>query len=299
MPRRNGKMLESAKNNKRSWTMYYNRLMELSISMFEWQNVPDTVDTRFLELALFGTGMAVFFYDEVMGYLCLNTMIGGRLDVYRIPIERTAYSQNGYNRRLDNTDSVIIFNNMLHTNSTLEVENFSRRLWQLDRAIDVNTNAQKTPILIQCTETQRLSLVNLYMQYDGNEPVIFADNALDPNNAIRAINTGAPYVADSLYTLKTQLWNEALTYLGISNINLSKKERLITDEVIRNQGSVMASRYSRLNARRQACEQINRMFGLDMWVNYREDYRLLDKDDSLKDVPTEEERPKEEGENNE
>ena len=76
--------------------------------------------------------------------------------------------------------------------------------------------------------------------------------------------------------LKTQLWNECLTYLGISNLNIQKKERLVSDEVTRNQGGTIASRYSRLNARRQACAKINNMFGLNIEVNYREDYREAD-----------------------
>ena len=95
-------------------------------------------------------------------------------------------------------------------------------------------------------------------------------------NPVKSITTGAPYVADKLYTLKTQLWNEALTYLGISNINVQKKERLITDEVTRNQGGVVASRYSRLESRRQACDQINKMFGLKISCEYREDYREIE-----------------------
>ena len=154
----------------------------------------------------------------------------------------------------------------------LDVEMFSKRLYNLDRAIDVNANAQKTPILILCDENQRLVMKNLYKQYEGNEPFIFGNKNLDVNG-VTVLSTGAPYVADKLYELKTQLWNEALTYLGISNINIVKKERLITDEVTRNQGGTVASRYSRLESRRQACEKINKMFGLDIWVDYREDYQ--------------------------
>ena len=266
---------QSAKMNNWTFLQYYNRLMELSISMFEWKNLPDSVDPRFLELVLFADGMAVFFYDEVMGYLGLRTMIGGHLNVYQIPTIRTAYASNGYNRILGEEDSVIIFNNMLHTNSMLEIENFSKRLYNLDRAIDVNANAQKTPILISCSENDRLTLKNLYMKYDGNEPVIYGDKNLNPNS-LKVLNTGAPFVADKLYTLKTQLWNEALTYLGISNISFQKKERLISDEVLRSQVGTIASRYSRLNSRKQACEQINKMFGLDIDVEYREDYRQAD-----------------------
>ena len=208
----------------------------------------------------------------MLGYLGLRCMIGGRLNVYQIPIDRKAYATNGYQKELDGTNSVIIFNNYLHTNSMLDVEMFSKRLYNLDRAIDVNANAQKTPVLIQCDESQRLTMKNLYKQYEGNEPFIFGSKGLDANG-LKVLQTGAPYVADKLYELKTQIWNEALTYLGISNINVVKKERMITDEVTRNQGGTVASRYSRLESRRQACKQINEMFGLDIWVEYREDFQ--------------------------
>ncbi|MBO7734649.1 MAG: hypothetical protein J6S67_18965 [Methanobrevibacter sp.] len=266
---------ESAINNNATYIQYYNRLTELSIAMFEWQNLPDTIDERFLELALFSMGMAVFFKDEVLGYLALRTTISGGFNVYRIPIKRRAFADNGYNRELDIENSVIIYNNLIHTNSMLDVRLFAGKLADLDRTIQINARAQKTPVLIKCDENQRLTMLNLYKEYDGNAPVIFGDKALNANG-LTVLKTDAPYNADKLYTLKTQLWNEALTYLGISNINSVKKERMITDEVTRNQGGVVASRYSRLESRRKACEQINKMFGLDIWCDYREDYRQLD-----------------------
>lgn len=275
--KKDGQFWESAKYNNAYFLQYYNRLTELAISMFEWKNLPETIDPRFLELILFADGFGVFFYDEVLGYLTLRTMIGGPLDVYQIPTMRRAYASNGYNRELDPENSVLIFNNMLHCNSLLEVENFSHRLWELDRIIDVNAKAQKTPILISCDESQRLTMKNVYAKYDGNQPVIYGDKNIRPDS-IKVLSTGAPYVADKLYTLKTEIWNEALTFLGISNINVVKKERLITDEVTRNLGGVMASRYSRLNARQQACEQINKMFGLNVECVYREDFRSDDPD---------------------
>lgn len=270
--KKDSQFCESAFMNNRTYQQYYNRLTELAISMFEWKNLPPTVDERFLEMTLYSDGMAVFFKDDVLGELALQCMIGGNLNVYRIPKERKAYASNGYQQQLNENDSVLIFNNYLHTNSMLDVEIFSKRLYNLDRAIDVNANAQKTPVLIQCDESQRLTMVNLYKQYDGNAPFIFGSKGLDVTG-LKVLQTGAPYVADKLYELKTQIWNEALTYLGISNINAVKKERMITDEVTRNQGGTVASRYSRLESRRQACKKINEMFNLDIWVDYREDFQ--------------------------
>ena len=266
---------ESAVMNNRTYGEYLERLTELSISMFEWKNLPDSIDERFLELTLFGDGQAVFFKDEELGFLCLQVAMNGGFNVYRVPIRRRAYAVNGYQRNLDNTNSVIIYNNYLRTNSVNMVKIYSKRLYNLDRIIDVNANAQKTPVLLQGSEMQRLTLLNLYKEYDGNAPVIFGDKNLDING-LKCITTEAPYVADKIYTLKTQIWNEALTYLGISNLNIQKKERLVSDEVIRNQGGTIASRYSRLQARRNACEEINKMFGLEIEVDYRDDFREAD-----------------------
>lgn len=282
MARRKTNFWESTVMNNATYIQYYNRLIELSIAMFDWTGLPGTIDPRFLELTLFKYGQAVFFEDEVMGYLALTNAVQGGFDVYGYPVASRAYSPyNNYQKNLTLDDSVIIYNNYLRTPSSLDVEVFAKRLYNLDRVIDVNANAQKTPVLIKCAETQRLTMKNLYKEFDGNSPVIFGDNGLNDAN-FTVLSTEAPYVADRIYQLKTQIWNEALTYLGISNINVQKKERLITDEVSRNMGGVIASRYSRLNARQNACEKINKMFGLNVWCEYRDDYRELDEE--LEDV---------------
>ena len=269
---------QSAVDNNLTFRQYLDRLTELSISMFEWRNLPPTVDARYLELQLFETGCMVYFDDEVIGNACLNCLYDGQFDVYGNPTSRMAYSKyNNYQKRLNQDNSVVIWNNYLHTNSIMQVRQYALRLFNLDRIIDVNANAQKTPVMVQATEKQRLTMLNLYKEYDGNAPFIFGDNDID-FNGLKAISTGAPYICDKIYQLKTQIWNEALTYLGISNINIQKKERLITDEVTRNQGGTIASRYSRLESRREGVKKINEMFGTNIEVNYREDFQQVDND---------------------
>lgn len=274
---RNSSFNESAYLNNVTFNYYYNRFKELAMSMFEWKNVPSSIDVRYLEEVLFEQGQAVFFEDEVMGKLALKNVPQGKLDVYRIPILRRAIGDNGYNKKLTNKDSVIIYNNNLHTSCVEAIRMFAIRISDLDRTIDVNAKAQKTPVLINCDENERFSLEQLYKDYEGNIPFIFGDKKLNPNS-MTVLKTDAPYVSDKIYELKTQIWNEALTYLGISNTNVVKKERMISDEVIRNMGGTIASRYSRLEARRTACEQINKMFGENIEVNYREDFRGVDED---------------------
>jgi len=276
MGKRRTNFSDSLINMKHTYAYYIDRLTELALVMFEWKNLPDTVDERYLELTLFQNGQAIFFKDEVLGYLGLQCAVNGKFDVYRVPLRRRAYASNGYNNNdLDIDNSVIIYNNYLRTNSVRDIKMFAQRLYDLDCSIDVNARAQKTPVLIQCDEDQRLTMLNAYKEFDGNSPVIFADKNLDING-IKVFQTNAPYVSDKLYQLKTQYFNEALTYLGISNVNFEKKERLVSDEVSRQQGGVIASRYSRLEMRRKACDKINKMFGLNIDVDYREDFREID-----------------------
>lgn len=262
------KRWQSAELNNKTYIDYYNRLMELALNVFEWENLPPSVDERFLELTLYEMGYCLYFNDEIIGNLALTCTIGGQLDVYRIPVLRRAYAVNGYNKMCSAKDSVLIFNNYLHTPTQLTIELFARRLYEIERAIDVNVKAQKTPTLILSSEQQRLTMKNLYMQYDGNEPFIFGDKNMDIEG-IKSLKTDAPFVADKLENLKHQIWNEALTFCGIENSNQDKKERLVSDEVGSNYGNIEAQRNVMLNARKQAVKKINAMFGTNIDVHFR------------------------------
>ena len=273
----NSKAATAAFNTATFYRQYYDRLMELSMVMFEWKNMPDTVDIRYLERCLFLQGKAVFFEDPVLGHLALKCATDGGFNVYGVPTSRRAYADNGYSANLTDKDSVIIWNNYSRTNSVTDVQIFARRLANIDATIDINLRAQKTPILIRCSEQQRLTLLNMYAQYSGDEPCIFGDDKLDLNQ-MTVFTTGAPYVADKIREEKNQTWNEVLTYFGISNTNITKRERMVTDEVIRAQGGTIASRYSRLEMRRAACKQINELFGLNVECDYREDFREVTDD---------------------
>lgn len=276
MSRRKTQFSESAMRNNGTYGFYLEKLTELAISMFEWKNLPEEIDPRFLELTLFSDGQAVWFKDEELDkFLALQVIVNGRLDVYRVPIKRRAFAVNGYQRQLDINNSVIIYNNYLRTNSYAMCVMYAKKLYNLDRIIDVNANAQKTPVLIRVEEQQRMTATNVYKDWDGNQPVIYGDKGLDPN-MLSVLRTDAPYISDKIYQLKTQYWNEALTHLGISNLNIQKKERLVSDEVVRSQGGTIASRYSRLQARREAADKINKMFGLNVSVDYRDDFREAD-----------------------
>lgn len=272
MGRKKTQFDESAYLNDVNYIRYFNTLKMIATSSFKYTNMPTSVDVRFLELGLFNRGYMVFFYDDDLEkYLALNSTLGCELDVYNNPLNYIAYANNGYQMPLTNKNSVLIYNNYLKEPTLMLCEYFAKRLYDFDSIIDVNVRSQKTPILITCSESEKLAMKNVYMQYDGNQPVIFTYKDFLNADNFKVVNTQSPYVADKIYQLKSNIWNEALTQLGITNTTVNKKERLITDEVQRSQGGVFACRNSRLKMREQCLNKINEMFNLNIEVEFNDD----------------------------
>ena len=258
-------------------SFYRDRLTDIALSCVKWKNLPEEIDPRFLEWCLFYDGMAIFFKDDITEkFVCIQVMPSGQFNMYRIPKERTAYAVNGYqNSDLNEHNSVIIYNNLLRKPSVQDIEIYAKKLTNIDLTLNVNVNAQKTPIAIICDETQRLTFQQLYQNYSGNMPFIFGDKGLNLDN-VKSINTQADYKGEELNKLKTDIWNEALTYLGVSNVQYQKKERINTEEINRSMGGAFASRRSRIKARQNAVEEINKMFGLSIEVDFEDEVDKID-----------------------
>lgn len=257
---------KAQEKNVSTYSIVLNRLKELYMNCFTWDNLPSTVDARFIELQLLEKGYILYFNDPVIGDLCLNCTIGGKLNPYFYPIQRRVYSVTGYNAERNITNSVIIFNNYLRRPAVEVLIFYAKKISELERTIDVNVNAQKTPIAIVTDDLQRLTVENMYADFSGNTPVILArsNQTIDDFKAIR---TDAPFVSDKLYELKKQYWNEALIYCGIAPIS-DKKERLLTDEVSAAFQNIEAQRQVMLKSRQYAVKKINEMFGTDISVKF-------------------------------
>jgi hypothetical protein len=253
--------------NNVTYIDYYNRLRQLAISMFEWEGFPDSVNVRFLERTLFTLGRAIFINDESMGYLTLKCTYAGNINVYEEPVAYTAYSIN-YNKVYDRDNCVIIRNNFDELPTEMTIQLFARRLYEVERTLDTNIKAQKTPVLVKCDEKQRLTLKNLYMQYDGNYPFIFGDKSLD-SDLFKVLKTDAPFVADKLMLYKHDIMNECLSFLGINNANTDKKERLIVSEAESNTQMVQMAAETMLKTRRIAAEEINKKYNLNVTVRLK------------------------------
>ena len=270
---RNRHFKDSAMLNSLIFNYYFQKLLDIAVAVFNYEGLPADIDVGYLEYLLISRGAAVITYDQAADQFIVLQLA----EIIEYNYAHKPYKYRGIapitgyqSEELSSKNSVVFYNNLSMLPSYDDLFEFARRLYNLQTTIDINVNAQKTPVLVKATENQRLTMINLYQQYDGNQPFIFADKSLDLDG-LSVLSTNAPFVADKLDELKNKAWNEALTYLGVSNVSINKKERLITDEVVRSQGGVVASRYSRLQARQTAIEQFNEIYGTAANVEFRED----------------------------
>ena len=277
--RQNYKFTDSAYINDTTYLDYLDRFKRIALSIFEWVNLPKSMNARWLERCLFYKGQAALLYDEKYGFINTNAASAGYVNIYGLPTKLNCYSfdfksqrelYTGFNsndseeeiENKRNNECVIVMNNWesLPTLSTMEL--FAYRLYEAQRSCDTNIKAMKTPILLLVDEKQRLMMENLYNQYDGNQPFIFGDNGQLSSDIMKSINTGAPFVADKITDYKKEIWNEALEYLGINTMSIEKKERLITDEASSNNELINLNLQSFLVPRQEAARQFNELFGL-------------------------------------
>lgn len=276
--RKNQNFIDSNELNVLTYYDYLNRFEKVARNVFEWVNLPSSMNADYLEKCLYYYGQAVLIKDKNFGFINLKACDSGDINIYDLPTKLHCYSNNYQtNRKLyisseglteeqrkaKETQECILVRNTWDRIPTYGTMNlFALRLYEAERTSDTNLKAQKTPVLILVDEKQRLLLENLYSQYDGNNPFIFGDKLQLDKGLIQAISTLAPFLLDKLQDYKKEIWNEALTFLGINNIMVDKKERLITDEANSNNELINLNLQSFLAPRKLACEQFNEKFGL-------------------------------------
>lgn len=273
-------------SNNITFSYYYYKLMLIVRALFDWEGLPNNMESRWIENYLFRDGQCVFFKDPVLGYMVAGTAQDGGVNCYDDPTTvtpvATNYVYSGTSPLTCGEDCYIIRNNDLRLPEFAVVRFYAWKLTNLDRAIDVNIEAQKTPTIVRCTDKQRLSLKNAINQRKDNEPVMYVDESFDINS-ITVLDLKPPMVFKDLQVQKHMLLNEFFTDIGVNNANMDKRERMVANEVEANNEQVKASEDVLLRCREEACKNINRIFGLNISVRRRELDKIPEYEDIIKE----------------
>ena len=270
----NQKFKDSLYLNDETYMDYLNRFRRIALSMFEWVNLPKTMNSRYLEECLFFNGQASLLYDKKYGFINTKCAGNGYVNIYGLPSKLHCFSYsfqtdrdlyvglNTLNESKEDEECILVMNNWERVPTAGSMELFAYRLYLAQRTCDVNISSQRYPVMVVGDEKQRLMLENLYAQYDGNQPFIFGNKNQFTGEEMKVLNTTAPYVVDKITEYKKEIFNEALTYLGINNVSVKKKERLTENESNENTELVNLNLQSMLAPRLEACRQFNEKFGL-------------------------------------
>lgn len=262
------KLINSQLYNFRTYLNYKDRMSMLAQNVFQFKNMNKFIDMAYVNSNLLIKGSIAFFKDEVMGLLALPYTPIGALDIYGRPTSIRVIPKNGYyNRTLHRGEFVIMYDNDSHLPIYPNVIAHAERMALIKTTIDTNISQQKTPRFYRTSEENKRTVEDLLNQVDGNVNTIITYDNLDLEDTTCVLSP-APYVSDKLNQDRREEWGEFLELIGITNVSINKKERLIRDEVITAMGGTIASRYSRFNARKKACEEINELFGENLEVEF-------------------------------
>lgn len=279
------RIINSQLSNFKTYSMYFRQMLALAENVFEFEGLPEFIDLSYLNKVLLREGSIVFFKDEDLGgVVALPWTLIGKKDVYDRPLEITVKGENGYQRTLKKGEFVLMYDNNSRYPLYLDIAQFAQRIAICVRTCDINVWHQKTPRIWKTSKDKELSLKRMLNNVDSNIESIVTYDSIDIND-MDTVLAPAPYVTDKIDNHLDKIWAEFFRLIGVANIQETKKERLITDELTASQGGTIASRYNRFEPRKRAIDEINKKWPeLHMSVRYYDGEPSTDEDDNdLKD----------------
>lgn len=262
------KMINSQLNNYQSYLMYRNQLCSLAKNVFLYEGMPEIIDMAVVKNRVLKTGSVAFFEDEFLGVLALPYNTIGKLDMYGNPVKIEVFSTaNAYRRELNSGEFVIMYDNIDKISLMPIIIQYAERLALCDRTIDINISQQKTPRVWKVPQSQEKTFKDMVNNVDSYIEQILAYNDLGIES-VESVLSPAPFVTDKIQTQKEKLYNEFLRVIGVSSVNIQKKERLITDEIQASQGGSIVMRYNRYEPRLKAVNKINEKWGTNIQLKY-------------------------------
>lgn len=252
----------------------YRRNKLLACNRFDWtglEAIPDLLP-RHIEALLYEHGRAGLFRRKGGGLMCLKCDPAGSFTVYDEP---TAWRMtgHGFSTVVKAEDCVIIRGNPQGYDMDKFIYFYSNKLAECERTADVNVKRCKTPYILACDENDVLTVKKMLADIDGNVPAIVADKALKIDS-LAVFQTGVSFLGPELQDYKKSVENELLTFLGINNLAVDKKERVNVEEAESNNEVINHFAVLELESRQQACDEAREKFGIDiqvMWKGVREE----------------------------
>lgn len=264
-------------------TSIYLYLESLIINKYKYKNAPEEFEAELFEDMLFWRGSGVCFKYPTTGLYMLLPYAGtGSLDVYGRFQYGNPMSLNGaklpvkirFRKDLvgNEEQTGVLWQNNFDCSSTYSlIKPLVDQFIYIMQTKMLNCAMSRKPVIIKGNKKNAAAL-NLQFKSifgQGITPFSVAYDAADLTSMLEVLDLHVKYDQAAYWDDLKNTWNLILTFCGIgNNENIAKKERLITTESEGNDEDVAGERMGTLAFRQKACEEMNRVFGLNMKVVY-------------------------------
>lgn len=213
----------------------------LATSRFKWDSkdvMPKDRLSEYIEMLLYLKGQCALFKDTD-GWKVRCCVPSGGLDEYGQPESFNLTDYNGTHMvTVKNNDERFIWikNNAACIPTIFWIVKYCNRVAKIERTMDLNIDAQKTPFMIETSPEIHLSIQNIFKEIRQMDEVVYVDQKTGIKDNVQVLKLDAPYLVDKLYTQKQNEFNDLLNFLGINTVkektaHILYKEATATDEL--------------------------------------------------------------------
>ena len=252
---------------------YQRYLLDKTLHLFEWKNLPSTIPQRELELILqtFGSGTFATVNGELFVF---KSNLGGVPNMYYFPtISIIANPYLKFNAQLEiDKECIVMFNDSLLTGVIPLANKYITQMVENDITQNLANINMRLINLIACKDDDDKARAEKFIQ----DIISGKLSALQSEEFFGAITT-QPYGSTGQGNQVTQLIEYAqwlrtslLQEFGIRTENGNVKREYVSDSEIAMNDTNSFLLYDMLYNRKLACEKVNEMFGTDIQVDYSE-----------------------------
>lgn len=262
---------EAQRENQTLFWEMFNRWSNLAVTRYDWKNLPDGVDERLLNIGLYLQGTCAFFEDPMVGLTALPCNYGNRFNFLYQPTSVTVYGYGTSKTLNDPKEFGFVRSTPTGLPLALTIYEYTRRMTDILRTIDVINQRMKRPYLIRCEEKERLTIQNLFKKIKDNEELILGQKNFPLEERSFDI-APLPYVGNTDILWESYKAYERLLYtaIGVQTLPENKRERMIVDEVNSNNMVIELANETNLKEISLCVEVVNEKFRTNIEVSIKE-----------------------------
>ena len=268
-------------NKKEQLSKFRADMLNKSLTMFEWKNLPDTLPAVEIEKQLQTNGYSIIAKVEGNVYAFQGGFSGQ--DPYNQPTKAIVNNPSlNYNGTFTiNDDCVIIKNDDMQQGLIHIYNKYGTLLIENQITMLMTDYNYRMPFTISSKDDTTTQSAREYLQkvIDGSLGVIGEAKLFDALKVTPTNNKGVNSFAD-LYGYQQFIEAQLNNTIGLATNNNMKRERLTTNEIEVNKNASYPLIDNMLRNRKQAVEKINKMFDLDIDVEFSSIWNGTNEDDN-------------------